>query len=510
MKIKNKPSIDFLENINYILLTFAICHILSITTLSIDVFEPIDEFSGLLFLSSVLIPPLILYKDLNQIDDRWTPYFNGGLWVLGSFLPLISPSILITYICRRHEMVKKDGGWAGWPIIISFSIGIMVIAIGIFILFSDSTVEGNTPLVDFSIWLMLTVTYLPGFAAYFDLKYLRSADEHSLSPYYSLLWTPGLMIWFIQYVVFFAWIVWRFKFSSLSTQTQALSNYFDEILSKSNNSPATHNNKDTNHISTDQGEKRASNQFQSQFNSEDTQTVEELYTEAESLIEAAETAEENEAFEEAVDNYTTAKRILEQIDGMGDNLTEKYDALADDVSTVEQRLTDVTEKYKKQLTVSEALKEAERSFQEGIAGYLNEDHTLSRVRFRQARNGFEEVIDLIENNSEALLNQSVTVTPNPQQQLPTSNLKEFSQLTDETIERLEVGNAATVDDISIIDGSIRPGAIESISNSEGVREKEITALTMLSWWDDEESVEFETVADIDRRLEQAKLGFEKS
>jgi len=491
---------------NYVLLLIAILHVLTISLAATDEILSNSSLVRFLFLGIITVPSVIFYFDLNHIgDDLWDPYFGGALWVFGSFLPFVSPSVLITYLCRRHENVNRKGKWAGWPIVVVGSIVTTGVAVMFMILFINPAVEYTTFLEGFGVFLLLSVSSLPIFTTYFDLRFLGRTDEYDVS-WWEWLWMLVLSVWGFQYLFLPLWLFWRSRIPSAPGYRQILTGF--DITDLGINLPSRSKNI-TSQSATENNGDTSSNQTQT--HSKDTQSVKEIYTEAESLVEAAETADENGELEKAVEDYTTAQKKLEQIDRTEDNLTDN-DAqhVADGLNTVEQRLTDVTERYEKQSTVFETLEDAERSFQEGIAGYLNEDQTLSRVRFRQARNGFEKVIDLVENSSETLLDQSVTVTPNPQQQLPAVDLEEFSQLTEKTIEGLQVVNAETVADISIEDDSIRPSVLGPITHSEDLCQDEITVLTMLSWWDEEESVEFETVADIDRRLEQAKLGFAKS
>jgi tetratricopeptide (TPR) repeat protein len=434
------------------------------------------------------------------------PLERGSL-VIGSLLPLLSPAGAVAYFCRRYETIKKEGTWAGWPVVVVISIATIGVAIGVITQFEDPTTAGNTPLEDLGVFLLVAATLLPGFAAYFDLRYLKKTEEYDF-PRHNWLWILGLMIWFVQFIVIIGWFIWRIKISSKSNHKQILSVVFRSYSIVPDTTQPRQNETSAAETVREPTEKADSDIDPA--NSSDMRSIDKLRADATSAFEEATTAEKNGDFEGAIQFYLDTIDKIEQASEAGEILSDAGEQeLEEELKIARQNLDNVTNRHEQQTVLRETLQTAERSFQEAIAAYIDRDRTLSQIRFRQARNGFEEAYETVDDDAESLLEQ--TITTEPQQTLPSNTLKDFPQLSDETLELLSAVDIISVQDISIKNDSVTPAMVDTFEDRGLITEKEeATLFTILSWWHGEEPVKYSTLDKIYNRIEQSKYGFDKS
>jgi tetratricopeptide (TPR) repeat protein len=228
------------------------------------------------------------------------------------------------------------------------------------------------------------------------------------------------------------------------------------------------------------------------------------------IIESADKAKNNCEFGEAEEQYREALEHLEQAKEVCDSSTDDHQNVVDKIQYVRKNIELTSDLTGKRPTLTETLTKAERSFQEGVAGYVDDDQTVAKIRFRQARDEFENARQIIENSDDFLLNQPVDVTTEPQLSPPVNTIAKFTRITDATVEMLSSMSIEAIEDLQVDDGGLQPSVIETFESRGAVTEEESTLLTILSWWDEGGSTEFGTATKIDCRFERSKYGFEKS
>lgn len=232
------------------------------------------------------------------------------------------------------------------------------------------------------------------------------------------------------------------------------------------------------------------------------------YDTANELITSAETAREEGDFETAAEHYDNAVDHLEMaLQNYDEEGNDKYESLESKLISTQDELEATTRRSEHRSALGEILPQAERTFQEAIVAYTEGDRTLSRIRFRQARDQFENAIETIEASNDTLLEIPIEVTA--EQRLPTTALNAHGQLDDQTVETLSQAGIVTVTDITHNESTIMPETVASLSESGDIRNKEAAVLMILSWWHAED-FEFETKSEISRRIEQATRGFKES
>jgi tetratricopeptide (TPR) repeat protein len=232
---------------------------------------------------------------------------------------------------------------------------------------------------------------------------------------------------------------------------------------------------------------------------------------ADTALEAAISARETNNFNEAADAYSEAltqyRAALNQLDA---DATETRTEIEESIDSTREALHAVNTRIEQRDSVSELLEAGEQSFQVAIVAYTQGRHTLARIRFRQARDAFEEAIDLLEDNGEDLLTPPVEVGVQLDRELESTDFSELPMIPEaETAALADAG----VETLTELDSSETPPwvppAVEPLTTEESPNEEVITTLTLLSWWA-EASTAFDTVTAVSRRRDQANYGFTQS
>jgi hypothetical protein len=241
-----------------------------------------------------------------------------------------------------------------------------------------------------------------------------------------------------------------------------------------------------------------------------TKIVDKIIERGSNSIESADKAKINCKFGDAEEQYREALGYLEQAKEVCDSSTDDHQNVVDKIQYVRKNIELTSDLTGKRPTLTETLTKAERSFQEGVAGYVDGDQTVAKIRFRQARDEFENACQIIENSDDFLLNQPIDVTIEPQLSPPVNTIAKFTRVTDATVEMLSSMSIEAVEDLQVDDDGLQPSVIETFESRGAVTEEESTLLTILSWWDEGGSTEFGTATKIDCRFERSKYGFDKS
>ena len=239
-------------------------------------------------------------------------------------------------------------------------------------------------------------------------------------------------------------------------------------------------------------------------------SVDELRSEAETALEAATTAREDSQFDEAVDAYTKAiSHYQSALEGLNADNNETRTEIEESLDSTRDNLEAVRTRQEQRDDLREALKAGECSFQEGIIAYTEGGHTLAKIRFRQARGEFEQAVDLVENtDNDDLLNPPIEVSVQPDSELASTTLGELPPIPEAAVTKLADAGVETISDLESSDESPWPPAVvEPLVAEEIITDDAVAMLTLLSWWEDTDSYEFDTAAAISRRRDQAGHGF---
>ncbi|TQQ79630.1 hypothetical protein [Halonotius roseus] len=236
---------------------------------------------------------------------------------------------------------------------------------------------------------------------------------------------------------------------------------------------------------------------------------EQLITQAEPLTVDMSTVGDKIALDDAIDDLSEALRYYRAAADKVDD-PDREAEIETTVTTLRENRNKLKRELESQTTLNEALHTGEESFQEAIRAYVTDEKTLSRIRFRQARDRFEEANNTVEESDMELLSTPVTVDVTTDRELPTTQLSDLHGFDSKTAAMLESEGITTVSDLTDGGGeTIVSDEITELSADDGLSEAVITKLTLLSWLHTKDTFEFSTGQDISGRYKQAKRGFEE-
>lgn len=236
---------------------------------------------------------------------------------------------------------------------------------------------------------------------------------------------------------------------------------------------------------------------------------EQLIEQAESLSVNISNIGEETSLDDATDDLSEALRYYRAAADKVDDPDQEAE-IERTVGTLRENRNKLKAQLESQTTLNEALQAGEESFQEAIRAYVTDEKTLSRIRFRQARDRFEEASNTVEESDTELLATPVTVTVTTDRELPTMHISDLPGFDTETAATLESEGITTASDLTDDEAeAVVTDDITELSTDNALSESVMTRLTMLSWLHTQNTFDFCTGQDISRRYRQAKRGFEE-
>ena len=238
-------------------------------------------------------------------------------------------------------------------------------------------------------------------------------------------------------------------------------------------------------------------------------TVEEHRTAAEAAVETAISAKSSDNLDTAADAYNEALNEYQAaIEALDAGSTEKRTEMEEAVESTRADLEMVKTRQERQSAVIDNLQPAERSLQEAIAAYIENDQTVARIRFRQARDTFEDAHETIAESEVDLLTDPVAVDVQPDRKPSSTTIGDLPGIPEAAASELADAGIEIVDDLDHGDESPwTPAAVQELLDEETIEQDVATTLTLLSWWDGDESYEFDTTEAVETRHQQADYGF---
>jgi len=243
---------------------------------------------------------------------------------------------------------------------------------------------------------------------------------------------------------------------------------------------------------------------------EPTATADELRADANDAVDAAVTAKQEGRPETAIEEYAEAMELYHAVAAQSTG-----DARETIEETIEQLQADRAELQSlrdAQSSFREALQAGEESFQRAIAAHADDEQTLARIRYRQARTQFAAALEALDDSETALLETPVDVPIGTETTLATRRLDAVPGLGAEAVRALEADGITTVGDLDFRAGAeaTRPRTVDRLEAAGTVDAETAMKLTALSWIRDETGHTFAERADITDRHQWSTIGFEAS
>jgi outer membrane protein assembly factor BamB/tetratricopeptide (TPR) repeat protein len=212
-------------------------------------------------------------------------------------------------------------------------------------------------------------------------------------------------------------------------------------------------------------------------------------------------------YDEALDLY---KAAIDEIDD-----EDTCDELKETIAQTNGDLEAISQIQIRRGDLIEALQLGETSFQTAVAAHVNGQHTVARLRYRQARDQYQRALDELSGSDHELLSEAIQVAVNREKNINQRKIATVIKLPEKAVDALEDADIETVADLqdestaSAEDGEIEAAEQVGELQEEGTITTEVAAqLTALYWWHDQETYRFTTEAEISRRYDQSSAGYE--
>lgn len=238
-------------------------------------------------------------------------------------------------------------------------------------------------------------------------------------------------------------------------------------------------------------------------------TAEEHRIAAENAIEKAVTAISNDDFTTATTAYRDAiNRYQAALEALDAGAASERTEIEETIEATREELETVKTRHEQQSAVIDDLGSAERSLQEAIVAYIQNDQTIARIRFRQARDAFEDAHQTIAGSEDDLLTEPIEVSIQPDRELSSATLSDLSTIPEPAATALADAGIEAVGDLdSKAESPWTPATVEDLTADDIITGEITPTLTLLSWWHGDDSCTFDTVEVIKSRQQQADYGF---
>jgi outer membrane protein assembly factor BamB/tetratricopeptide (TPR) repeat protein len=239
-----------------------------------------------------------------------------------------------------------------------------------------------------------------------------------------------------------------------------------------------------------------------------TDPTDESENSVDTLLEAANAAQDDadavdpaENLGEAIDAYEMAaehyQTVLEELPEDADRRKEVSNTL----ESIESALQGLRQQRETESELIEKLRTAEGHFQTAIAAPTSDRVIIPRERYRQARDGYDEALELYDELDEPP--ETLTVSPDVDIASPPETLSAFPGVTPAATEYFEERGLDTLSALRDADA----GTIEDFRSAEAIHEKLAVRLVGLRHWLGDETITLEGREDIEQRKELAADGY---
>lgn len=232
-----------------------------------------------------------------------------------------------------------------------------------------------------------------------------------------------------------------------------------------------------------------------------------LLSNADEYVITAEDLRDEGKIKESVNKYSKAIELYEEaIEEV--NEKETIDRISSSLEKTRKKYKESNILFESISSLREQLHSAERSFKEAVAAFISGNETVSNIRFRQARDQFEEALEQSEMSESDLFETAITVSSKIAIESPQQDLTDYSHISDETLSILDEKGMENLEDI---DSNLNGEGAAVISknldlNLESGNTAEVEA-ALISCWYSNESFKFNSTDDISMRQKQSTIGF---
>jgi len=253
----------------------------------------------------------------------------------------------------------------------------------------------------------------------------------------------------------------------------------------------------------------AGQQIQTTDTTEQTETTAmDLRDDGDDAVSDAIEAREAGNLSDAIDYYTEAIELYYTAAEMVDD-SEAQAEIEDTIERLQEDRSEIETFHDERQSVAQAVEAGEESLQTAIVAHCQGEKTLSRIRYRQAREQFANAIDLLEADETELLRTPLHISVRGDSSLRSQQLASLPGIDADTVETLEERGISTIDDLQREAGSeTEPLAALGLDTDEFDNTDMAGRLTALCWWNDDATQTFRDLETIRRQHDRAVAGFE--
>ncbi|WP_281195920.1 PQQ-binding-like beta-propeller repeat protein [Halorubrum sp. F4] len=243
-------------------------------------------------------------------------------------------------------------------------------------------------------------------------------------------------------------------------------------------------------------------------------SAEAIRTGIDEATNAAENAREDGYFDAAAERYERTLRTYEDaVERLDGSDAAELAAVLDDVRS---ELHAVRTCRRDRESIHETLRSAEKGFQEAIDAHLDGRSTLSKLRYRQARDRFDSALEAMDDAHTDVLSPPLEVLVEDEREVAGVPLADLPWTSDAAAETLIEAGFETVSDLYAADpvavddaasGGL-PDALDTLRDAGHVDASAVSRLTALSWCSAGDEIAFGERSEIERRRKQAAAGFD--
>jgi len=226
--------------------------------------------------------------------------------------------------------------------------------------------------------------------------------------------------------------------------------------------------------------------------------------ESDELIEDATQAfEEGQHAKDRGEYGRAATRLEESIEMFDQALSavddDRASDIRDDLEAAKAALSSIDSARQALDDIRELLAAAEADMENAIVAFVTNQQTVARVRFRQARDRYEQALDLLDDEGIEQLELSVNV---PTDEAPdvVDTFDSIRGVDADTIETLRDAGYAVPTDLQGL-------SIEELARTADVGDETAARLKIASWHTPSNQRSFASIDDVAARLEAATLGY---
>ncbi len=246
------------------------------------------------------------------------------------------------------------------------------------------------------------------------------------------------------------------------------------------------------------------------------QSLEKIRTEADEAATDAEKARSAGNLKKAINKYSDAIELYKT--ALNASSPSDRADIEKDIERIQTVLGDVKTHQETRSAIQDAVQAGEKSFQTAVIAYVNGQQTVSKLRYRQARDQFETAVERIESTNVDVFKNPIEISVEPEGELPSGQIDEIPNIPDEIIEIISETEIDSISDLrhrsaKVFEGDSRNAemvpTIHGLLGTEEIDKKAAFRLKAIAWMGGETTT-FTDRTDIEQRHQQAIAGFKMS